>query len=983
MALQKQIVAIPFSQGLETKADQYQIPLGKMDLLVNCLFDTTNEFTMRNGYSSLGTNAEILSQNATANTAAIISKSYGVTSFRSELLQFDGVYLYAYSDESQTWYTRGYYLPTTLSVASISRIGAAADMAISQNSNRCYVWLSNARVNYKILDTNDVELSGGIIPASIGPAFADPGFVRVEWLQTTVNTGYFVIIVGPSSAGNTQYGTFLDTKPDSLIANVGSLTTVFGAIEDTTVIANTLYVLNDNNAYWITPPNTANGPLSSPTTFVLAGGGSKCVFGDSSNNVLIAYVSGVNILVDAYTSQFASTIFTAQNLVSTGAATKGNVTATYNAGLNTYVVSWLETTIDSVGLVYGVYYASFSIGPFTIKQSRLAAIAGQVKVLAKTYNIGSQVFLPIAYASPIGVGQSFSPEGFDFVVYLPEYYDKPISGSPPIASPVAKFAYGTGIADSSIPSAASSRVVGQIVQIPFVVTNGISSVIVTHGYTPQSVEIGNNLNLSGGITSAYDGQTIAEQNFHYAPVIVDISQGTGGHIADGTYLYTLTYEWIDNQGQLHLSETALPVSFTVAGGGGTASVHIKSYGLAISAKSNNVFFVLWRSQKDATNGNYNRVPTSSPSVPGVLQSFTDTFVDTAIQGNQLLYTAGGVVDNISPPASIAIWTYSNRLLAIPADSRLQWWYSQAVIPGTPVQFSEVFVNNVDAKGGNLTSGAQMDDKNVLFKSGSIFYMTGQGPSPSGLNSDFVDAQLVVADAGCDAVNSIVLMPQGLMYQSAKGIYLLDRSLQNGYIGEGVQQYNGYTVVDADIMPNYREIRFMTNNGVVLVYDYNQQQWSTFGPISGVDAHLWKGNYVYVDSSGVVHTETPGQFVDGATPITMEMETGWLNLDQLQGFMRFYKALIVGHYLSPHNMTVQISYDLEGAPTQTDIISVPGSLTPYQWRVFTNRQKVQSIKIYIAVTATTPFGQAASISSLALEIGMKTGLKRMPAAQSYG
>lgn len=56
-------------------------------------------------------------------------------------------------------------------------------------------------------------------------------------------------------------------------------------------------------------------------------------------------------------------------------------------------------------------------------------------------------------------------------------------------------------------------------------------------------------------------------------------------------------------------------------------------------------------------------------------------------------------------------------------------------------------------------------------------MQGNGPDATGANSDYGDPTLITSDVGCINDNSVVIMPQGLMFQSAKGIYLLDQSLK--------------------------------------------------------------------------------------------------------------------------------------------------------------------------------------------------------------
>jgi len=104
------------------------------------------------------------------------------------------------------------------------------------------------------------------------------------------------------------------------------------------------------------------------------------------------------------------------------------------------------------------------------------------------------------------------------------------------------------------------------------------------------------------------------------------------------------------------------------------------------------------------------------------------------------------------------------------------------VPGFPAEFSDVFVNNIDELGGGVTAIGAMDDKLIFFKANTKFFVYGDGPTPSGANNTFSDADRVTSDGGCVNQRSIVSTPMGLMYQSLKGIYLLDRSMVDQSLG---------------------------------------------------------------------------------------------------------------------------------------------------------------------------------------------------------
>jgi hypothetical protein len=81
--------------------------------------------------------------------------------------------------------------------------------------------------------------------------------------------------------------------------------------------------------------------------------------------------------------------------------------------------------------------------------------------------------------------------------------------------------------------------------------------------------------------------------------------------------------------------------------------------------------------------------------------------------------------------------------------------------------------------------------------------------------------------GCANPNSIAIIPQGIVCQSNKGIWLLGRDLSTSYIGAAVEEYTTSNVVlSAQTVPGTNQVKFVMNSGVVLMYDYYYNQWGT-------------------------------------------------------------------------------------------------------------------------------------------------------------
>ncbi len=518
---------------------------------------------------------------------------------------------------------------------------------------------------------------------------------------------------------------------------------------------------------------------------------------------------------------------------------------------------------------------------------------------------------------------------------------------------------------------------------------------------PDAKDLGNNANIASGQLTMYDSASVVEQNFHIYPNAGAAVVGTSGSIsvsANALYSYVYVYEWIDNQGQIHRSFPSPVVtplasgqSYTFASGTTNGSVALTIPTLRVTNKSGTqVVIGIYRT---LANGSiYFRLNTTygflqnNPAVNSI--SITDVLPDGTISGNIQLYTTGAL-GYFAPPAPAALATFKNRLLAIPYEGGTDFLYSNQVQQNFPVQFVPFFDQNVGSIAGPLVTAAGMDDKIVLFKSGtvsgpSILYMVGQGPAPSGSGNDFTDPLPVAVDVGCVDRASVVLTPVGLMFKSNKGIYLLDRGLNASYIGAPVEFYNQYDVVSAQLIPNTTEVRFLLSNGTLLMYDYFYKVWATFSNPAGISDCIFQGQHTYVASNGVVYKETPGVYVDGtATPILMSFTTSWIKLAGLQGYQRAFFFYILAEYVSAHQISLSTYTNFSTTPDDTFTITPDSTNALENWRVFFSKQRCQSFQISLQEVYGGSPGAAFTLSGLNLIAGMKSPFRTISSAQSVG
>jgi hypothetical protein len=534
----------------------------------------------------------------------------------------------------------------------------------------------------------------------------------------------------------------------------------------------------------------------------------------------------------------------------------------------------------------------------------------------------------------------------------------------------------------------------------------------------DAVELANTLNFTGGFGWMYDGMLPVENNFFLYPDSVGLAGSTasgGGLTLLGTYYYQVCYEWMDNQGNLHRSTPSVTTSLALTGTQNTITLSIAPLGLTYKAS---VKVMIYRASTATATFYLVTPPTATPVLNNPAASAWITYVDKAadssIVGNTILYTTGGTVGDTNGPASNIMTSFDTRLWMVDAEDPNILWYSKQVIGATPVEMSDLFTLYVAPTVGSLSTGgitaiAAMDEKLIIFKGGAtsqaIFYINGNGPDNTGANSQYSEPIFITSTVGCNTQASIVLTPAGLMFQSAKGIWLLDRNLQTSYIGAAVEAFNNYTVLSAVNVPAQNQARFILSNGMTLMYDYFYGVWGTFTNTPGISSTIYQGQHTYINSTGVIFQETPGVYLDGANQIQMSFTTSWFNLAGLQGYERIYDFYLLGVFISPHNLLVSVAYDY-GPITQQVLIqpnnyggtwgsdATWGSTSPWggvgsleQWRIHTNRQTCQSFQITVLeqfnpVFNTIP-GAGLTLSGLTCRVGLKKGIRPVQPTSSIG
>lgn len=1032
MALVKQGIDVSFAKGLDTKTDPKRVAIGNFVQLENSVFNKGGLLQKRNGYQRLASLADT-------------SSSY-LTTFNGNLTAV-GENISAYNSGAMSWVSRGSICPMSLDTLPVIRNNlnqTACDIAIADSGAGCAVYLesngSSTTNKYVIFDSvTGQNLSAPVaIPVASGTV---SGGMRVFVL------GQNFIIVFTNTITGTAHLQFIAISiqnPSIVTANAdiaSSYITAATVSWDGYVYGSRLFI-----AY-----NTTSGGQAVKVTYLTQGlvVATAATFATYKSTMMSVTVDSTNVgnpdvwlnFYDSISGNgFAIAVDQNLNTVVTPQATMiayANVKNIASAAINGVCYQYYEF---GQAYLYDAAIPTNAILYFTIDKT--PTVAGQ---FASIYSLGlaSKAFIVDGTIYYLGVYQS----PYQNTYFLVNGTDS--SNTSPVV--VAKLAYGNGggYLPTGLPSVSVSE---QTVRVGYLFKDLIQAVnkntnvpsgsqtagiysqtginLATFAFGTDAfdtAEIGSNLNLSGGFLGMYDGYLPVEQSFFLYPDSIEATwSATGGAIhaqPDGAtnasaYYYQVTYEWTDNQGNAFRSSPSIPIAVTTTGSGTAGSITLHIPTLRVTMKSANPVKIVIYRWSVAQQNYYQVTSISSPKLNDLTVdavSYVDTLADSSTLGNNLIYTTGGVIEDISAPSTDIMALFDTRLWLVSSEDRNLLWFSKQVIEATPVEMSDLLTMFVPPTVGNatgdMTALAPMDDKLIISKGGNSFvYINGTGPDNTGANNQYSQPIFITSTVGCDNQKSICFTPNGMMFQSNKGIWLLGRDLSTSYIGAPAEDFvTGARVTSAVTIPETNQVRFTLSTGITLMYDYYYDQWAVFTGIAPISSCIYQDLHTFINEQGHAYQENPGSYLDGSSPVLMKFQTGPIRMGELQNYQRVYYFYLLGTYLSPHKLNVSMLFDYERSPSQSVLISPtnysppfgagdsqtpsgqgdpfggPNSLEP--WRVFLDRQRCMAFAIRVEEIFDPTLGAAAgaglTLSGLNVIAAFKKPFRPQPAQASTG
>lgn len=414
--------------------------------------------------------------------------------------------------------------------------------------------------------------------------------------------------------------------------------------------------------------------------------------------------------------------------------------------------------------------------------------------------------------------------------------------------------------------------------------------------------------LAGACPYIYDGTDYVEEGFHHAPEVLSttVVVGTTGSYdlpqpaVTGTQTVCFTYGWQDGQGNWHESgpSNEMPITTT------NANYSFNATFLLPPTQKTNVKLLMYRTQVSSTDTSL-YLDTDKYGAT----TTTDAFL---IQGEQL-YTTGGVLPNTPAPACRHISTFQKRLvLSGCGDGSVVHWSKQS-FPGFGVEFSSgdpTHQTVVPTDRGRVVGTRELDDKLVVLCEHGIGIIYGTGPAATGTQGQYSDFTTTITEVGAswDSPKSIVRGPEGVWFRSPFGLRLASRGGGLALLQDGKQ---AGAEVDSLVSGNVvavtggakQQIRFYQSSGTCLVWDYQWRQWTRFTGMANIDALYANGRYYHLSNYETSNPllrytqDTTMMDTDDANAtnaaFSATIETPWLSFAGIQGYQRLYRLILLG------------------------------------------------------------------------------------------
>jgi hypothetical protein len=1030
MAIQKVNIPIPFHGGVDRRSDDNTAPASKLYRLENALFDDKDTVVLRGGQTEVTLPPALTDEITRAYThggAPVVETNLGRHYHLARSGASNDVQMKAPVYDTSTLPPLDYLRRTSVETSRVQNIPLSlrcVDVAYSADEG------VNSSNTYCIVSE---EQSGGNLPG-VRISVRDVTTDKVLWSETVADDTYFyekprvrasadyyhVFYARRASASNdflvcTRY---INKNGNSAASAQSTVLTVTGTstASDPLFDVSKMYEDSAPEQYFaVAAVSAGSGIVRSVLTDLIGGLWTTAVAttpGVTPRSLAVHAIAPTDgTLPDVVYLYGGSTSLRGRRVTFAGVAGSevtvlsssysiGRVTATEDTteDYGNFVVAVdVHSTSSDTKLMQYVYRLDIDLttagGPSYYFTNSI--IAGEISI------INNQFYLPLLHLSAEYAGSGDTVYGSNdtyFVINVDPGYTVPYPHCVARLSPgkaAATFVSGDLLAHSRqrIPGTFSSGSTFYTVYLKeeqdllfagITDDTGICAARAHFDFGSQLgyAEVNGITVLAGACPQVNDGVGIAEEGFHHPPEVnaaaTQTVSSTGGTFCYGpfallgSYTVYFTEAWTDSAGNWHESAPSLAYTFTMTGSNQYIEFPVVRPFSTKEMSRRRLLMYRTVNQASSTNTTAYLATTSA-----------DVFVDddTDLLRSEPLNLSAA--PTYVMPACRHITQFQDRLVVSGVEDGSYIFYSKALAQGYAPEFVSMqdttFKKRLPNSFGRAVGAQEMDGKLAVLGEHRVGMMFGQGPDDTGAG-EYGNIETLVSELGADwdAPRSIGLGPEGVWFQSTRGIRLLARGGGLAQVGPEIDELvSGNCVFVAGDAKN---LVWFFDGSYAHIWDSKYQQWSKFTNFAAVDAVYALGRFYRFESTPAAFYYDEAAYLDGGeTEAQALLETNWVQLANLLGYQRVYRmGLLIKDTTGGNqdgNLTVATAIDY--VPTYTDEIrSVASPLVfqgpNYVLRHHLSRQKCSAMKFKIQWKGTGVAGRF-RISGLTLEVGVKSGI----------
>lgn len=303
----------------------------------------------------------------------------------------------------------------------------------------------------------------------------------------------------------------------------------------------------------------------------------------------------------------------------------------------------------------------------------------------------------------------------------------------------------------------------------------------------QPVEIGVSAFANSGLALTDAGSS--ELGYPDIPIIHSAAASGSGNLEEGSYLYSLVIEDLDNESNLAQCAPAPFETVTTSAGNTQVSLVVplsyvgqraRDITLGVKTRSLRVY-----RSRQGEQQLHRMPPLTIASTSQGMVTLTDNVADADIAAQPFLYTDGGALQTDLAPTCRFIAIGETRIAFAGGWNPQIVEFSQYFFPGEQVQPTQHDSHKVFLP-DECTGIVYMDGQFGCFTRNNIYVVSGDGPDERGAGA-FSNPRSLCRSIGCTQELSILETELGVVFLHEDSFYLLPRGFSSPiYIGAGVR-----------------------------------------------------------------------------------------------------------------------------------------------------------------------------------------------------